>query len=109
MVVMFFTLHGVVLYTVQTPLLIIISIITTVLYLKVAFSNPGYLNAAGLPAATTTEAFDVDEDIEQMKRYQDRTQQLQKENAESKKSNKLKKKQSVLSKMNSTAILSRGL
>lgn len=97
MVIMYFVLHGVVLYTVQTPLLILTTIITGILYLKVAFSNPGYLTAAGLPAASTTEAFDIDEDIEQMKRYQERTQQLQKESAEHKKTNKLKKKQSVLS------------
>jgi hypothetical protein len=84
MVAMFAVLHLLVLCTVNsvTPLLCIACLVTTYLYLRVAYSNPGYLTAAGLPAASTTEAFDVDEDIEQMKRYQDRTQQLQKESAE---------------------------
>jgi hypothetical protein len=74
--------------------------VTCYLYLKVAFTNPGYLDPS--QAFSTTDAFDIDEDIEQMKKYQDKSKQLKQQ----KRQNKLKKKQSVLSK-GSTQMLTR--
>ena len=46
-------------------------VVVVVLYMRVAFSDPGYVSAEA------TEAYAIEDDIEQMKKYQDRSKQVQ--------------------------------